>query len=84
MIGMRLTTGRNFPYMDVPKIGNKVWIGANSAIIGPVIIEEEVIIAANSLVNKSVSRGAIIAGNPAIIFGCRKDLEYDIFDNPKY
>jgi len=81
---MRVTTGRNFPYKNVPNIKNNVWIGANAVIIGPVIIEDDVIIAANSLVNKSVPKGAIVAGNPARIIGFKKDLEYNIFDNPQY
>jgi serine O-acetyltransferase len=83
MIGMRVTTGRNFPYKDVPIIGDRVWIGTNSVIIGPVIIEDDVIIAPNSLVNKSVSKGKIVGGNPAKILGDIKDLEYNIFDNVK-
>jgi serine O-acetyltransferase len=84
LIGMRVTTGCNFPYKNVPNIGNKVWIGANSVIIGPIIIKYNVIIAANSLVNKSVPSGAIVAGNPAKIIGWVKDLDYNIFENPKY
>lgn len=84
IIGMRVTTGRKFPYKNVPNIGNNVWIGVNSVIIGPVIIEDNVIVAPNSLVNKSVPTGAIIAGNPAKIIGWVKDLDYNIFENPKY
>lgn len=83
-IGMRVTTGRKFPYKNVPLIGNKVWIGANVVIIGPVIIEDNVIIAPNSFVNKSIPEGAIVGGNPAVIIGWVKDLNYNIFDNPKY
>ncbi len=83
MIGMRITTGRNFPYRDVPKIGNRVWIGTNAVIIGPVIIEDDVIIAPNSLVNKSVPKGKIVGGNPARIIGNVSDLDYNIFDNVK-
>lgn len=84
MIGMRVTTGRNFPYKDVPIIGDNVWIGTNSVIIGPVIIEDNVIIAPNTLVNKSVPKGAIVGGNPAKIIGWSKNLDYNIFENPKY
>jgi len=84
MIGMRVTTGRNFPYKKVPEIGNNVWIGTNSVIIGPVKIHANVIITPNSLVNKSVPSGAIVGGCPAKIIGWVKNLEYNIFDNPKY
>jgi len=82
-IGMRVTTGRNFPYAQVPKIGNRVWIGTNSVIIGPVVIEDNVIIAPNSFVNKSVPANAIVGGNPARIIGSTLDLDYNIFDNEK-
>lgn len=84
LIGVRVTTGRRFPYKNVPKIGNRVWIGANSTLIGPIVIEDNVIISPNSLVNKSVPKGAIIGGSPAKILGWVNDLDYDIFDNPKY
>lgn len=84
MIGMRVTTGRNFPYKDVPKIGNKVWIGTNAVIIGPVIIEDDVIIAPNSFVNKSVPKGKIVGGNPAKIIGDIKNLDYNIFENQQF
>ena len=68
------------PYKEVPKIGNNVWIGPNAIIQGPVIIEDGVIIAAGSLVNKSVPKNAIVAGVPARIIGNTKDLQYDILE----
>jgi len=84
IIGMRVTTGRKFPYKNVPRIGNKVWLGVNSVIIGPVIIEDNVIIAPSSVVNKSVPKFKIVGGNPAKIIGDVRDLDYDIFTNPKH
>lgn len=71
------------PFKNAPKIGNKVFIGPGAVIQGPVIIEDNVIIAPNSVVNKSVPQGAIVAGVPAKIVGWVKDLEYDIFKNEK-
>jgi serine O-acetyltransferase len=35
------------------------------------------------LVNKSVPSDAIVSGNPAKIIGWVKDLDYNIFENPK-
>ncbi len=84
LIGVRVTTGRRFPYKNVPKIGHRVWIGANSTLIGPIVVEDNVIISPNALMNKSVPKGAIIGGSPAKILGWVNDLDYDIFDNPKY
>lgn len=84
VLGLRFSTVRKFPYKDVPQIGNNVWCGPNCVIAGPVIIEDDVIIAGNSFVDKSVPKGAIVAGTPAKIIGWRKNLSYDIEQNPKY
>lgn len=84
VIGLRFSTVRKFPYKDVPQIGNNVWCGPNCVIAGPVIIEDDVIIAGNSFVDKSVPKGAIVAGSPAKIIGWRKNLSYNIEQNPKY
>lgn len=67
------------PYKNAPKIGNKVFVGPSAIIQGPVIIEDNVIIAPNSVVNKSVPKNAIVAGIPAKIVGWTTQLDYDIF-----
>ncbi|TRX23006.1 LbetaH domain-containing protein [Flavobacterium franklandianum] len=56
----------DFPLILKPiKIGNGVWIAAD-AFIGPgVRIEDNAIIAARSVVNKSVIENTIVGGNPA-------------------
>ena len=84
VLGLRFSTVRKFPYKNVPQLGNNVWCGPNVVIAGPVIIEDDVIIAGNSFVDKSVPRGAIVAGCPARIVGWRKNLDYRIEENPKY
>ena len=84
VLGLRFSTVRKFPYKEVPKLGNNVWCGPNVVIAGPVIIEDNVIIAANSFVDKSVPSGAIVAGCPARIIGWRNELDYKIETNPKY
>lgn len=83
VLGLRFSTVRKFPYKNVAKIGNNVWIGPNVIIAGPVVIEDNVIIGGNSFVDKSVPKGAIVAGTPAKIIGYTKDLDYDLFTNPK-
>lgn len=69
---------------EVPKLENNVWCSANVVIAGPVIIEDNVIIAANSFIDKSVPSGAIVVGCPARIIGWRNELDYKIETNPKY
>jgi serine O-acetyltransferase len=72
------------PYKQLPRVGNDVWIGPGAVIMGPVIVGNNSIISANSVVNKSVPDGAIVAGIPAKIIGWVKDLEYDILKNESY
>ncbi len=80
-IGMNVMITGKTPYKKVAKIGNNVWIGPGAIISGPVIIEDNVIIAPNSMLLKSVPKNKIVAGNPAKIIGDVSELEYDIFKN---
>ena len=50
-----------------PVIGNNVWIGINSTVVGNVRIGNDVLIAANSFVNRDVPDHSIVFGNPCII-----------------
>lgn len=50
-----------------PRIGNHVWIGPGSRIIGNVTIGDNTVIGANSTVTKSFSNNLTIAGSPAKI-----------------
>ena len=52
--------------LKCPTIGNNVDVGYGATIIGDITIADDVIIGANSLVNKSFNEnGIIIAGVPA-------------------
>ena len=83
-IGPHFFSGRIMPYKELPKIGNNVWLGANSVVVGPVIIEDNVIISPNTFVNKSIKSGSIVGSTKPKIIGRVADLKYNIFDNPKY
>ena len=48
-----------------PNIGNNVWIGANSVIVGNITIGDDVLIAPLSYINFDVPSHAIVVGNPA-------------------
>lgn len=52
---------------SVPVIGNSVWIGVNSTIVGNITIGDNVLIAPNSYVNCDVPSHSIVFGNPCII-----------------
>ena len=47
------------------KIGKNVWIGADCTILPGVIIGENSIIGAGSVVTKNIPNNVIVAGNPA-------------------
>ena len=50
-----------------PVIGNNVWIGVNSTIVGGITIGDDVLIAPNTFVNQSVPDHSVVFGNPCII-----------------
>jgi serine O-acetyltransferase len=50
-----------------PTIGNKVWIGTGSVIVGNIRIGNNVLIAPNSFVNIDVPDNSLVIGNPAKI-----------------
>lgn len=58
-------------------IGKNCWIGARSLICPGVKIEEGAIVAAGSVVTKSVPKCAIVGGNPAKIISYRDIKLYD-------
>jgi serine O-acetyltransferase len=51
----------------VPVIGNRVWIGTNSIIVGAITIGDDVLIAPNCLVNTDIPSHSVVSGNPATI-----------------
>jgi serine O-acetyltransferase len=50
-----------------PTIGNNVYIGMNSSVVGGITIGDDVLIAANTFVNFDVPKGAIVIGSPGVI-----------------
>ena len=59
----------DYDFFGKIKIGNHVYIGANSMIMPGVVVEDNVLIAAGSVVTKSVPQNSIVGGNPARIIG---------------
>ncbi|MGU8420279.1 serine acetyltransferase [Clostridium perfringens] len=50
-----------------PIIGDEVWIGVNSTIVGKINIGNDVLIAPNTYVNCDVPSHSIVFGNPCVI-----------------
>ncbi len=59
------------------EIGDNVWIGRDVTILPGVKIEEGAVIAARSVVTKSVPKCAVVGGNPAKIIKYRNIENYD-------
>lgn len=62
-----------------PKIGNNVFIGANSVIIGDVELGDNCFVGALSLVNKSFPANSTIAGLPAKLLRLRDSEELELY-----
>ena len=57
--------GGNESSLDSPVIGNRVYVGPGAAILGPVNVDDDVLIGANAVVTKSVASRSVVVGNPA-------------------
>lgn len=58
-----------------PVIGDRVYIGPNSVVIGPIVIGHDVAIGAGSVVTKSLPERAVAAGNPARVLSLKGSFE---------
>ena len=52
---------------SVPTIGDRVYVGIGSVIVGNITIGDDVLIAPNSYINFDVPSHSIVIGNPAVI-----------------
>lgn len=50
-----------------PIIGDNVWIGVNSTIVGKIVIGNDVLIAPNTFVNTDIPDHSVVFGNPCIV-----------------
>ena len=66
------------------QIGNNCVLGLRFSTVRKFPYKDVPVIAGNSLVDKSIPKGAIVGGCPAKIIGWRSNLEYDIETNPKF
>jgi serine acetyltransferase len=57
--------------LDVPKIGNGVYIGAGSQVLGGIKVADGAVIGAGSVVVKDVPGNSVVAGNPAKVVRSR-------------
>lgn len=81
LIAQNVTIGRNFGDLNVPSIGDDVYIGAGSVVFGEIHIGNNVIIGSNSLINKDVPDNCTVVGNPMRIIVQNRKLKYYELDN---
>lgn len=55
------------PRKGAPIIGNFVWIGVNSTIVGNITIGDDVLISPNCYINCNIPSHSIVFGNPCIV-----------------
>lgn len=53
-------------YRGVPKLGNNIYVGANTVIAGAIYVGDNAVIGASSFVNKDVAANTTVLGVPAI------------------
>jgi serine O-acetyltransferase len=63
-----------------PTIGNRVFIGAHSVIVGRITIGDDAVVCAGSVVNKSVPARAVVMGNPARVVSYDGSFDYVLYD----
>lgn len=78
-----LTGNYNFDRLDLPlqeqgtnskgvRIGDRVWIGANSVVLDGADIGDNVIVSAGSVVTGAVKPNSVVMGNPAKVIFTRR------------
>jgi serine O-acetyltransferase len=63
--GVTLGTAGHLPQHLPPKIGNRVFVGANASVIGEISIGDDSVVGANAVVIRDVPAMAVVVGNPA-------------------
>jgi len=64
----------------VPTIGDRVFIGAHSMVLGKVKVGDDAMICAGSVVTRSVPPRAVVMGNPAKVVSYKGSFEYVLYD----
>ena len=63
-----------------PVIGNRVFIGANAIVVGPIEVGDDAVIGAGAVVNKSIPARAVVVGNPFRIVSYKGSFDLIRYD----
>jgi serine O-acetyltransferase len=81
-IGQNVTIGTVYKGTKrwVPTLGNRVFVGAHSVIVGNVTVGDDAVICAGSVVTRSVPARAVVMGNPAKVVSYEGSFDYVNYD----
>ena len=60
----------------VPVLGDRVYVGPNAVVVGPIEVGDDVLVGANSLVNRDVPPSTTVVGVPAVVVSREGSKEY--------
>ena len=81
VIHENVTIGGNLFTKEKPTIGNNVWIGANSVIIGGITISDGSTIREGTVLTKNIPSNCVVQGNPARV--TKKGFDnFQLLSNP--
>lgn len=63
-----------------PTIGNRVFIGAHSVIVGRITVGDDAVVCAGSVVSRAVPARAVVMGNPARVVSYDGSFDYVFYD----
>jgi len=75
IIGQGITVGGKSKEIEVPKIGDYVYIAAGSSILGPITRGNQIVMAANTVVTKGVANHTMVGGVPATVV--KENIRFD-------
>jgi serine O-acetyltransferase len=74
-INQGVTIGPDFRNDGKPRLGNNVFVGSGAVILGNIDVGDDVVIAANAVVTKTIAARSVVAGNPGMVI--KKNLSSD-------
>lgn len=63
-----------------PRIGNRVFIGTHSVVAGKIVIGDDVMICAGTVVTRSIPPRAVVVGNPGRVVSFDGSFDYIAYD----
>lgn len=66
-VNQSVTVGHDWSRRGLPVLGNNLFLGSGAKVLGNVQIGDDVVVAANCLVTRSIASNTLVAGVPAIV-----------------